>query len=211
MITAGSISLAIGRATRDFLTKRRVVSGASTITQQLIKISSPPAPRTPLTKIREALAARRLEMRWSKARILTAYLNRLDYGNLRVGAAEAARFYFQKPLADLSLAECALLAGLPQAPSRLNPLHWPERAIARRNLVLQRLAASGETDPARIAIARAEPLSLRPLSETHPAPWLAALTLPDDPGPGAADPHHPAADPHCVGSAAAARARGDRA
>ena len=170
--------LATGRATRDFLSNRRIVSGASTITQQLIKISSPPAKRTPLTKVQEALAARRLEMRWSKPRILTAYLNRLDYGNLRTGAAEAARFYFQKPLADLSLAECALLAGLPQAPSRLNPLRHPERCIERRNRVLQRLAASARTDPARITTALAEPLELRPLQPSQPAPWLALLTPP---------------------------------
>jgi len=170
--------LATGRAASDLVGKRRVVSGASTITQQLIKISSPPARRTPLTKIREVLAARRLEMTWSKERILTAYLNRLDYGNLRVGAAEAARFHFQKPMADLSLAECALLAGIPQAPSRLNPLHHPEKALKRRNVVLQRLAAAGKTDPARIASALAEPINLRPLKESQPAPWLAALTPP---------------------------------
>jgi len=170
--------LATGRATYDLLAKRRVISGASTITQQLIKISSPAARRSPLTKIREALEARRLEMTWSKARILTAYLNRLDYGNLRVGAAEAARFHFQKPLADLSLGECALLAGIPQAPSRLNPLHHPEKSIARRDVVLQRLASAGKTDPARIASALAEPVNLRPLKESQPAPWLAALTPP---------------------------------
>ena len=168
--------LATGRAARDFLSKRRVVSGASTITQQLIKISSPPANRGATTKIREALAARRLEQSWSKSQILTAYLNRLDYGNLRIGAAEAARFYFQKPLADLSLAECALLAGLPQAPSRLNPLRHPQRATTRRNLVLQRLAASRKADPSRITTALAEPLHLRPLHETQTAPWLAAPT-----------------------------------
>jgi penicillin-binding protein 1C len=170
--------LATGRAARDFLLKRRVISGASTITQQLIKISSPPAKRQPLTKIYEALAARRLEMIWSKQRILTAYLNRLDYGNLRTGAAEASRFYFQKPLSDLSLAECALLAGLPQAPSRLNPLRHPQRATARRDLVLRRLSLLGKTDPARITAALAEPIGLRPLLETRPAPWLAALTPP---------------------------------
>ncbi len=170
--------LATGRAARDFVLERRVVSGASTITQQLIKISSPPAKRHPLTKLYEALAARRLEMIWSKQRILTAYLNRLDYGNLRTGAAEAARFYFQKPLTDLSLAECALLAGLPQAPSRLNPLRHPQRATARRDLVLRRLSLLGKTDPARITAALAEPISLRPLRETRPAPWLAALTPP---------------------------------
>ncbi len=170
--------LATVRAARDLITHMRIVSGASTITQQLVKISSPPARRTPIRKIHEALAARRLEMMWSKPRILTAYLNRIDYGNLRIGAAEAARFYFQKPLADLSLAECALLAAIPQAPSRLNPLRHPERAIARRNLVLRRLSSNGTADSTRIATALTEPLDLRPLAESRSAPWLAALISP---------------------------------
>jgi penicillin-binding protein 1C len=160
------------RAGRDCLLQWRVVSGASTITQQLVKISSPPAKRTLPTKVREALAARRLEMTWTKSQILEAYLNRLDYGNLRIGSAEAARFYFQKPLADLSLAECALIAGLPQAPSRLNPVRNLQRATTRRNTVLQRLAASGKQDPERVAAAMAESIRLRPLPERQVAPWL---------------------------------------
>ncbi len=168
--------LATLRAGRDLLAKRRIVSGASTITQQLIKITSPPAARGPTTKIRESLAARRLEMTWSKQQILTAYLNHLDYGNLRIGAAEAARFYFQKPLADLSLGECALLAGLPQSPSRLNPVRHPQRAIVRRDTVLKRLAATGEHDDTRISAALAEPLSLRPLVESKPALWLSRIS-----------------------------------
>ncbi len=168
--------LATLRAGRDLFAKRRIVSGASTITQQLIKITSPPASRSPFTKIYEALAARRLEMTWSKRQILTAYLNHLDYGNLRTGSAEAARFYFQKPLNDLSLAECALLAGLPQSPSRLNPIRHPERAIVRRDTVLGRLAAAGNQPPARISTALAEPLTLRPLAESKSAPWLTQIS-----------------------------------
>lgn len=165
--------LATARAVGDGIKHRRVISGASTITQQLVKISSPQTGRTPLTKIREALLARRLEMTWSKHEILAAYLNRLDYGNLRIGATEAARFYFQKPLADLSLAECALLAGLPQAPSRLNPVRHPARALARRAMVLERLAKVDGQDPRRVELAAAEPLGLRPLREEQAAPWLA--------------------------------------
>lgn len=164
--------LATTRAAWDFLANRRVVSGASTITQQLVKISCPPARRNPLTKIREALAARRLEMTWSKNQILIRYLNRLDYGNLRTGSVEAARFYFQKPLGDLSLAECALLAGLPQAPSRLNPILHHHRAIDRREVVLNRLASSGNYDKRRISAATSETLVLRPLQESQSAPWL---------------------------------------
>lgn len=175
--------LATLRAARDMLVERRIVSGASTITQQLVKISSPPAPRKPWTKVREALAARRLEMTHDKRTILTAYLNRLDYGNRRIGAHEAARAYFQKPPADLSLAECALLAGLPQAPSFHNPLRHPERAVKRRNVVLARIAALPDADATRVSRALTEPLALRPLPETRTAPWLPARAESADGGP----------------------------
>lgn len=167
--------LATARAARDFAMKRRVTSGASTITQQLIKISSPRSQRGPQAKIREILGARRLEMTWSKDEILTAYLNRLDYGNLRIGVGEATRFYFQKPLADLSLAESALLAGLPQAPTRLNPIRHTGPAIKRRNTVLERLRENPNYHGSRISAAMEEPLTLRPLRTTQPAPWLASL------------------------------------
>ena len=176
--THGGIDfLATARAVRDLVRHHRAVSGASTITQQLVKISSPPAPRTIATKLREMLVARRLEMTWSKQRILAAYLDLLDYGNLRKGPAEAARFYFQKPLTDLSLAESALLAGLPQAPSRLDPLRHPTRARARRDVVLDRLAGRFHYDESRIARACAEDFQLRPLHEATHAPWLTAALL----------------------------------
>ena len=171
--------LATLRASRDLVWKRRVVSGASTITQQLIKIMSPPERRTVWRKAYEALAAIQLERRWTKRDVLSAYLNRLDYGNRSIGAAEAARFYFQKPLADLSLAECALLAGLPQGPSALNPVRHPQRALARRQVVLDRLEATGLADPERIRRARAEPVTLHPLQPVPVAPWLRGVALPE--------------------------------
>lgn len=174
--------LATARAVRDGVRNAKFHSGASTITQQLIKISCPPARRGIPTKIREALGARRLEMAWTKEQILTAYLNRLDYGNQRTGLAEAARFYFQKPPADLSLAECALLAGLPQGPSRLNPLRHPHRAVKRRNIVLHRLATIGNIPQARIRAALAETHRFRPLRGRTSAPWLAGISLPEMPG-----------------------------
>lgn len=166
--------LATLRAAKDAALHRRAVSGASTITQQLIKLSSPPAERGLRTKLREAMLARQLEMRWPKDRILVAYFNRLPYGNHRNGPAEATRFYFQKPLHDLSLAESALLAGLPQAPSRLNPIKHRERALKRRDLVLDRLASGATYDASRISRARTEALRLRPLPERPLAPWLPA-------------------------------------
>lgn len=166
--------LAVLRAARDAIRYREVVSGASTITQQLVKISAAPAPRNLATKVREAFTAQHLEVRWTKDEILGAYFNRLDYGNHRQGCREAARFYFGKPLGDLSLAECALLAGLPQSPSRHDPLHNPDSALKRRNWILDRLANEFDYRPETIAAAKAEPLCLdtrRPASE---APHLAA-------------------------------------
>jgi penicillin-binding protein 1C len=127
--------LAIARALWDNLKAGRVVSGASTIHQQLIKItSSKPASRTLVVKIREAWLARRLAMAWSRDRVLQEYLNRLPYGNLQTGCVAAAAGYFDKPLADLSVAECALLAAIPQSPTRLNPYRNLEALPARRHL-----------------------------------------------------------------------------
>jgi penicillin-binding protein 1C len=166
--------LATARATRDLLQEGRVVSGASTITQQLVKISSPAAKRNVLTKVREALTARHLEYEWSKKEILTAYFNRLDYGNHRQGCHEAARFYFGKPLGDLSLAESALLAGLPQSPSLHNPLRNPKSALKRRDWILDRLASELDYDSDAIAAAKAEPLQLFSTRRTDIAPHLAS-------------------------------------
>lgn len=163
---------ATARATWAFVRNQRVISGASTITQQLAKLSRPPTDRNLKAKFFEAMLARRLEMVWEKDRILEAYFARLEYGNLRTGPVEAARFYFQKPLGDLSLGECSLLAGLPQAPSRLNPVRHPERAMKRRAFVLGRLAVTGKYTKEAIELARSEPITLRPLRETASAPWL---------------------------------------
>jgi len=168
--------LAVVRSLRDACLHRHILSGASTITQQLVKISEPPvARRILMVKLHECLVARRLEMTWSKERILAAYINRLDYGNHRNGPSEAARYYFQKPLSDLSLADCALLAGIPRAPTRLDPLRHPGPSLVRRNLILQRLADMGATDPARIVNALGETPSFRPLHDTPHAPWLAGI------------------------------------
>ena len=127
----GVDALALGRAVFANLTHRRVTSGASTITQQLVKIAEP-RPRTLWTKLMEAARALRLEQLWSKEQILAAYLNRIDFGNLNIGCAAAADYYFGKPLADLSDAEAAFLAGLPKNPTRLNP-HTAFGRAKRRN------------------------------------------------------------------------------
>lgn len=125
------------------VTSGRVVSGASTITQQLVKVSSGRPPRTLAVKTREAFAAAKLEREWSKDRILEEYLNRIDYGNRRIGVEAASRAYFGKACRDLTLGEAIFLAGLPQSPRRFNP--WRDVGAAmrtyRRNVA--RLAESG--------------------------------------------------------------------
>ncbi len=145
------------RACGQLVLHRRVVSGGSTITQQLIKLAQP-RPRTIKTKIIEALQALRLEQIWTKQQILAAYLNRLDYGNFNRGAASATQFYFAKPLGDLSPAECALLAALPQAPSRLNPLTHRDRALKRQQWVLAQMQRDGWLSADQFSRACQEPL-----------------------------------------------------
>ena len=168
--------IATGRALVNGITHGRITSGASTITQQLIKISEP-RPRTLRTKFIEAATALRLEQLWSKEQILCAYLNRVDYGNLNVGIAAAADYYFAKPLADLSDAEAALLAGLPRNPRRLNPHASFTAARVRQQTVLRRMHENGSLDAARLEVASAEPLRLRPPRRLFRAPHFTDLVL----------------------------------
>lgn len=144
------------RAVRDAMLNRGFVSGASTITQQTVKLSSPPRRRDFRTKFVEALTARHLEMTSDKETILTAYLNRLPYGNQFTGARAAARGYFGKPLGDLSLAESALLAGLPNKPTKLNPWRNFEAARRRQLWILGRMKEEGHIDEAEFAAALIE-------------------------------------------------------
>ncbi len=175
----GGIDLrSVARALRDAAAGGRFVSGASTITQQTVKLHSPPRPRHFGTKIGETFSARRLEMSADKETILAAYLNRLPYGNQFSGARAAARGYFGKPLGDLSLAEAALLAGLPNQPSRLNPWRNPEGARRRQLWILGRMEKAGVIDAEDLAAAKREPLQLRPKNEAaFHAPHFVELVL----------------------------------
>ena len=152
-------------------------SGGSTISEQLIKLAEP-RPRTLFSKGLEAVQAWRLEEVCQKDDILAAYLNRLDYGNLNFGCAEAAHAYFNKPPRDLSTAEAAFLAALPQSPTQLNPYRHLERAKLRQQWVLQRMAADGYLTVDELSRARAEPLRLcpkrRPFEAPHFVDWLLA-------------------------------------
>jgi penicillin-binding protein 1C len=125
------------------LRSRQIVSGASTITQQLVKLASSRDRRSWTGKVYEAIVAWKLERRWNKQRILSEYLNRSSYGNRRLGPEAAARAYLGKPARDLTLSEAIFLAGLPQAPTRFNPWRHPEEANRKYARSLGRLADLG--------------------------------------------------------------------
>ncbi len=168
--------LAAGRAAVTSIRAGRKTSGASTISQQLIKLSVPRA-RTVKTKLIEMATALRLEQLWSKEEILAAYLNRLDFGNLNFGVAQAASYYFGKPLADLSNAEAALLAGLPWNPTRLNPHANPAAAKRRQETVLKRMVESGGLTQEEFDRALAEPLRYEKARRVFNAPHFVDLVL----------------------------------
>jgi penicillin-binding protein 1C len=152
-----------GAALRN-LSNLRIVSGASTITQQTVKILTGRTHRTLGVKARESLSALALERQWSKQRILETYLNRIDYGNRRFGAEAAAHAYFGKPAAALSLAESLYLAGLPQSPTRLNPWTHPDAALRRYQRNVAQLARANALPP---GITAAQLLAAPPKIERH--------------------------------------------
>jgi 1A family penicillin-binding protein len=139
-----------------------VLSGGSTITQQLARnLLLSPEERIEVSlerKLREATLAWRLARNFSKDEILTLYLNETYYGNLAYGIEAAARTYFGKSATELDLAECALLAGLPQSPARYNPLENPNSAKARQEIVLGLMAKHGYTSPQDTHLAASEKL-----------------------------------------------------
>lgn len=177
--------LAVSRSTRDAIYHRRVVSGASTITQQLVKIAQP-RPRNWRTKIVEAVTAIRLEQLWTKRRILEEYLNRVDFGNLNIGVGAAAEFYFGKPLNDLSEAEAAFLAGLPKNPSRLNPHRALTATQSRQRTVLRRMRDNGWMTEAHFDRAASEQPRLLPQRRQFRAPHFVDLILQNTPNTGSA-------------------------
>jgi len=139
--------------------------GASTITQQVARTFFLSQRFTPERKLKEALLALEIERRLDKPHILELYMNQIYLGQRSYGFAAAADAYFGKPLAALSIAEAAMLAGLPQNPHYANPVTNLERATQRQRIVLQRMVATGAITPAQQAAARAEVLQLRPASQ----------------------------------------------
>ena len=129
----------IFRAATVALLSGHASQGASTITQQLARNFFLTPERTLIRKIREAFLAIRIEQLLSKDEIMTLYLNKIYLGARAYGVGAAAQVYFGKNVDDLDLSEMAMIAGLPKAPSIFNPLYSPERALARRHVVLNRM------------------------------------------------------------------------
>ena len=140
--------------------------GASTITMLLIGAMYPEQvdrrQRTLARKLREAEMARALERRHGKAAILEAFLNFINFGHGWYGIEAAARHYLGKSASDLTVSEAALLAAIPNSPARFDPRSHPDRALARRNLVIRRMREQGYLTPAAARAAAAEPLRLAP-------------------------------------------------
>lgn len=166
----------IARAAWQDVTSGRVVSGGSTLTMQVARLLDP-HPRTFGGKFRQLWRAMQLEWHLSKRDILTLYLNRAPFGGTLQGIGAASWAYLGKPPVQLSYADAALLAVLPQAPSRLRPDRWPERAQAARNKVLDRMQAQQVWSAALVKEAKEEPVWLFPRQMPQLAPLFARHIL----------------------------------
>jgi len=154
-----------------------VREGGGTITMQLARNTVLTSERTLRRKLKEVFLALRLEREFSKPEILALYLNRIFLGQRAYGIGAAAEVYFDKTVADLTLAEAALIAGLPRSPSLDNPVASLERATQRRAYVLRRMLELGRIDAAAHDAANAEPISRRihgPIIELE-APYVAEM------------------------------------
>lgn len=172
--------LALGRAIWQDVTAGRIVSGGSTLTMQVCRMMDN-RPRTWHAKVAEMFRSVQLERIRDKRWILETYLNTAPYGRNLRGAQAAAWTWFGKPAGDLSLAEAALLAGLPQSPSRYRPDRFADRAKARRDTVLRRMFERGMIDAGQRQLAAEQPVVIehrrKPVEASH-AGWLALQKRP---------------------------------
>ncbi|WP_296659045.1 penicillin-binding protein 1A [Paraburkholderia sp.] len=162
----GGVDLAgIARAGFVALTNGHATQGASTITMQVARNFFLTSEKTYTRKVYEMLLAYRIETKLSKDQILEVYMNQIYLGQRAYGFASAARIYFGKNLKDLSLAECAMLAGLPKAPSAYNPVVNPRRAKVRQNYILQRMLELHYITQAQYDEAARQPLVVKGASK----------------------------------------------
>jgi penicillin-binding protein 1A len=156
--------LGLMRAGIANLSKRKS-QGASTITMQVARNVYLSTEKTYTRKIYEILLTFKLEHLLTKDQILEIYMNQIFLGNRAYGFASAAETYFGKPLKDISIAEAAMLAGLPKAPSAYNPINNPKRARSRQLYIIERMEENGFITAKQATEAKAEPLRIRPNSD----------------------------------------------
>ncbi len=153
--------IGIIRAGVVWLTTGQMRQGASTITQQVARNFFLSREKTILRKIKEVFLAWHIEKELSKDEILALYLNKIPLGYRAFGVGAAAQVYYGKSVDQLTLGQMAVIAGLPKAPSMLNPIRYPQRAEARRNVVLSRMLELGKITQAQYDAARQEPVATR--------------------------------------------------
>lgn len=166
----------VARAAWQDLRAGRVISGGSTLTMQVARLLDP-HPRTFGGKARQLWRALQLEWHLSKRDILTLYLNRAPFGGTLQGIGAASWAYLGKSPAQMSYAEAALLAVLPQAPSRLRPDRWSSRAQAARDKVLDRMVSQGVWSAAQVKESREEPVWLAPRQMPQLAPLFSRMMI----------------------------------
>ncbi len=166
----------VARAAWQDLRAGRVISGGSTLTMQVARLLDP-HPRTFGGKARQLWRALQLEWHLSKRDILTLYLNRAPFGGTLQGIGAASWAYLGKSPAQMSYAEAALLAVLPQAPSRLRPDRWSGRAQAARDKVLDRMVSQGVWSAAQVKESREEPVWLAPRQMPQLAPLFSRMMI----------------------------------
>ena len=156
-----------------------ITRGGSTITMQLPRnLGTFSLDQLFIRKFKEILLALKMERELSKDEILELYINAVPFGKRAYGAQAAAFTYYGKPLAELDLAQFAMLAGIPQAPSAGNPINGPERALKRRNLVLRRMLEQGSIDQTTFDAGSAAPITARvhgrdlDVPAAFPAEWV---------------------------------------
>src|SRR5215813_1114170 len=152
----------IARAVYQNFRHHRIVEGGSTITQQLANVLFLTPDKSVERKLKDAALAVLLEPRYSKDRLLELYLNQLYFGHGAFGVEAAARTFFGKSVGELTLAESALLAGLPKAPTTYSPFEHPEAAKRRRTTVLARMVETGMLKPDQAKRAGQAALALVP-------------------------------------------------
>jgi penicillin-binding protein 1A len=169
--------LGIVRAALHNLRTRGTGQGASTITMQVARNYFLSPEKTYIRKIKEVLLAFKLERELTKKQILELYINKIFLGHRAYGFAAAAQIYYGKNLAELTLPETAMLAGLPKAPSRDNPLSNPDSALERRNYVLRQMLSERYIDEAthREAASASETATKHAFKFSNDAPYIAEM------------------------------------